>query len=248
MGKILLLWRQSLSLSMYASFLLLSFLFILVTALFFKNNYSADTAIFAQFQNGSLPLLGVNITSPHRGQQIPVNINDLTISGKSTDKPDTDDCQVSLIVNDVKPYQPTTANGTTGENNDYSKWSFTLNSSYTSIREGVNKITSKLSCLPNVVGNTNNITKWYSINVTGIAIAETNNSTVSTPSPPASSSPSADSDVSPEFERNQRLDSDVKEEQDTSERIGEEIGNLKDRILEEVEENLRKEGIELNLR
>lgn len=235
---------------MNTTFLLFSLLFILVTAIFFKSNYSADIAIFAQIQNNTLPLPGVNITSPHRGQQIPVNISDLTISGKSTDEPSTDDCQVSVIVNDIKPYQPARANGTTDENNDYSKWSFILSSNYTSIKEGVNKITSKLSCLSNVAGNTNNITKWYSINVTGIAIAETNNSTVSIPSPPASSSPSADSNVQPESESNQpqSLDSDVKEEQDTNERIGEEIGNLKDRILEEVEENLRKEGVELNLR
>jgi hypothetical protein len=233
---------------MNTTFLLFSLLFILVTAIFFKSNYSADIAIFAQIQNNTLPLPGVNITSPHRGQQIPVNISDLTISGKSTDEPSTDDCQVSVIVNDIKPYQPARANGTTDENNDYSKWSFILSSNYTSIKEGVNKITSKLSCLPNVAGNTNNITKWYSINVTGIAIAETNNSTVSIP--PASSSPSADSNVQPESESNQpqSLDSDIKEEQDTNERIGEEIGNLKDRILEEVEENLRKEGVELNLR
>jgi hypothetical protein len=233
---------------MNTTFLLFFLLFILVTTIFFKSNYSADTTIFSQIQNSSLPLPGVNITSPHRGQQIPVNISDLTISGKSTDEPTTDDCQVSVIVNDIKPYQPAKAKGRTGENNDYSKWSFILSSNYTSIKEGVNKITSKLSCLPNVAGNTNNITKWYSINVTGIVIAETNNSTVSITSPPASSSPSADSNVQPESESNQRLDSDVKEEQDTNERIGEEIGNLKDRILEEVEENLRKEGIELNLR
>lgn len=231
---------------MNTTFLLFSLLFILVTAIFFKSNYSADIAIFAQIQNNTLPLPGVNITSPHRGQQILVNISDLTISGKSTDEPSTDDCQVSVIVNDIKPYQPARANGTTDENDDYSKWSFILSSNYTSIKEGVNKITSKLSCLSNVAGNTNNITKWYSINVTGIAIAETNNSTVSIPSPPAS----PDSNVQPESESNQpqSLDSDVKEEQDTNERIGEEIGNLKDRILEKVEENLRKEGVELNLR
>ena len=202
--------------------LLFFLFFILVTAIFSKSNYSADIAIFAQIQNNSLPLPGLNITSPHRGQQIPVNISDLTIVGKSTDKPATDDCQVSVIVNDIKPYQPARANGTTGENNDYSKWSFILSSNYTSIEEGVNEITAKLSCIPNVAGNTNNITKWYSINVTGIAIAETNNSTVSIP--------------------------DVREEPDANERIGEEVENLKDRILEQVEENLKKEGIELNLR
>jgi hypothetical protein len=232
---------------MNTTFLLFLLLFIPIAAISFKSNYSDDIDIFAQFQNGSLPLPGVNITSPHKGQQIPTSINDLTISGKSTDKPTTDDCQVSVIVNDIKPYQPATANGTTGENNDYSRWSFILNSNYTFIKEGVNKITSKLSCLPNVAGNTNNITKWYSINVTGIAIAETNNSI---PSPLAPSSPSTESNVQPESQSNQppSLDSNVREEQDTNKRIGEEIGNLKDRILEEVEENLRKEGIELNLR
>jgi hypothetical protein len=232
-------------------FLLLFFLlFILVTALFSKSNYSADDAIFAQFQNGSVSLPGVNITSPQRGQQIPVNISELSISGKSTDRPAIDDCQVSVIVNDVKPYQHVSANGTTGEDNDYSKWFFILRPTYTSIKEGGNEITAKLSCLPNVAGNTNNITKWYSINVTGIAIAETSNSTASIPSPSDSSSPRADSNVQPESKSNQprRFNSDVKEEQGTSERIGEEIGNLRDRILEEVEENLRKEGIELNLR
>lgn len=237
---------------MNATFLLLFFLsFILVTALFFRSNYSADTAIFAQIQNSSLPLPGVNITSPHRGQQIPVNISELNISGKSTDKPAIDDCHVSVIVNDVRPYQPARANGTTGENNDYSKWSFILSSNYTSIKEGVNEITSKLSCLPNVPGNTNNITKWYSINVTGIATttAETSNTTTSIP-PPTTSSPVPNSDAQVESESNQphSLDSDVREEPDTNERIGEEIENLKDRIMEQVEENLRDKGIEVDIR
>ena len=63
----------------------------------------------------SSSLLGVNITSPQKGQQIPANIVDLTISGKSTDKPAADDCQVSVIVNSIKPYQHTIANGSTGE-------------------------------------------------------------------------------------------------------------------------------------
>jgi hypothetical protein len=235
---------------MNTTLLLLFFLsFILVTALFFKSNYSADTSIFAQIQNDSLPLPGVNITSPHRGQQIPVNISELNISGKSTDKPATDDCQVSIIVNDVRPYQPARASGTTGENNDYSRWSFILSSNYTAIKEGVNEITAKLSCLPNVPGNTNNITKWYSINVTGIATitAETNNTITSIPAPtPSSPLPNPNAQV--ESESNQSQSLDVREEPDTNERIGEEIENLKDRILGEVEENLRKDGIELDLR
>jgi hypothetical protein len=50
-----------------------------------------------------------------------------------------------------------------------------------------------------------------------------------------------------ESESNQSQSLDVREEPDTNERIGEEIENLKDRMLEEVEENLRKDGIELDL-
>lgn len=219
-------------------------LFVSSAILTFKSTPSADTVTFAQFQNdtSSLPLPGVNITSPQRGQQIPVNSSDLNISGKSTDKPSADDCQVSVIVNNVKPYQPVTASGTTGEDNDFSNWFFTLNSSYTSIREGANKITAKLSCLPNVVGN--NITKWYSINVTGIATAETNNPTIL---PPPSPSPAINSSGQVES-KPQSLDSDYNEgQEDINNRIGEEIDSLKDRILEQVEENLRKNGIELNL-
>jgi hypothetical protein len=169
----------------------------------------------------------------HReGQQIPVNISELNISGESTDKPASDDCQVSVIVNDVKPYQPGRANGATGENNDYSKWSFILSPNYTSIKEGVNEITAKLSCLPNVAGNTNNISKWYSINVTGIVTAketaETNNTTTSLlPPTPLSPVLNSSSQKEQEFNQPQSLDSNVREEQDTNERIGVEIGTWK---------------------
>jgi hypothetical protein len=105
-----------------------------------------------------------------------------------------------------------------------------------------------LSCLPNGPGNTNNITKWYSINVTGIATitAETNNTITSIP-PPTPSSPLPNPNAQVESESNQSQSLDVREEPDTNERIGEEIENLKDRMLEEVEENLRKDGIELDL-
>ena len=85
--------------------------------------------IYAQFQNNNSKYsLGVNITSPQRGQQIPISTSNLNISGKSTDNPTADDCQVSVIVNDVNPYQPATANGNIGAKNDYSKWFFILGS------------------------------------------------------------------------------------------------------------------------
>jgi hypothetical protein len=132
------------------------------------------------------------------------------------------------------------------DDNDYSKWFFTLDSNYTSIKEGVNKITARLSCLPNVVGDTNNITKWYSINVTGTGTAEISNSTATLP--PAPSSPVVNPSASVESEVYPHPDSDVSGKQDANDRFGEEIENLKDRILEQAEENLREQGIELNLR
>src|SRR5436309_13056747 len=45
---------------------------------------------------------GVRITSPVKGQQVPVGI--LTVTGTSKDNATTD-CQVFVIVNGIKPYQ-----------------------------------------------------------------------------------------------------------------------------------------------
>lgn len=115
-------------------------------------------SIYGQLQNETI---GVNITSPERGETIPISSN-LTISGKSTDSPTADDCNIAVIVNAIRPYQPATANGSTGGSDDYSEWFFVLNPNYTSLKEGVNEITAKLSCLPS------NMTKWYSVNVTGV--------------------------------------------------------------------------------
>ena len=104
--------------------------------------------------------LEVQIISPNKGQQVPINSNSLSISGTSNDDL-AKDCRVSVIVNGIKPYQPAKATGPNGAN-DYSKWNFLLTSNYASIKEGPdNKITAKLVCQPN-------LTKWYSVNVTGI--------------------------------------------------------------------------------
>ena len=103
--------------------------------------------------------LAVKITAPTTGQQVPAG-QSLIVSGVSSDN-STSECKVSVIVNGEKPYQPAFAKGT-GGTNDYSTWSFMLQPTYTSLREGPdNKITSKLECSPNQ-------TKWYSVNVTGI--------------------------------------------------------------------------------
>jgi hypothetical protein len=228
----------------------LLFCIILGAVIFFsspENNKSS--IIHAQFQNNNSNIsLGVNITSPQRGQQIPIGASNLTISGKSTDNPTTEDCQVSVIVNGIRPYQPATANGATGAKSDYSKWSFTLDSKYTSIKEGTNEITAKLSCLSNSLSNNSNTTKWYSINVTGVT-TPSNNITSPTQSFPAINSnaqdePNLDESKNPEKEQEEPLSADDKNAEDA---IKEDVKTLRERIMDEVEKGLKKEGIELDL-
>lgn len=103
----------------------------------------------------------VKITSPKSGESVPTSGN-LTIMGTSSDT-GTSACQVSVIVNDVKPYQTAAAIGNGGAG-DYSQWKFTITPNYTAIKEGQNKITSKVTCPGGGVG----LSKWFGINVTGI--------------------------------------------------------------------------------
>jgi hypothetical protein len=92
--------------------------------------------------------LSVKIMSPVKGEQVLLG-QGIIVSGISTDNA-TSDCQVSVIVNNVKPYQPAVANGT-GGTGDYSTWNFMITPTYTTIKEGPNnKITSKLECAPNL--------------------------------------------------------------------------------------------------
>ena len=102
----------------------------------------------------------IKITSPTRGQQVPVG-KDLTVSGTSIDNA-TSNCQVSVIVNNVKPYQNATATGTGGAA-DYSKWKFDITSKYTTIKQDGNRITSKYECEDNPASKS-----FSSVNVTGV--------------------------------------------------------------------------------
>jgi hypothetical protein len=114
----------------------------------------------------------VKIISPTKGQQMPVG-KDLTISGTSTDNA-TSNCQVSMSVNHVKPYQPATAAGIAGAN-DYSKWNFVLTSNYATIKPGPdNRITAKYTCTDNpaMLSPT-----YSSVNVTGVMDAASTTST-----------------------------------------------------------------------
>src|SRR6187200_2637796 len=130
--------------------------------------------------------LGIKIISPTYNQTVPVG-SGFKILGSSIATDDVQNCYVSIIVNNIKPYQNATASGPIGIN-DYSKWNFTLlPNKYNPIKEGQNKITSKLSCLngdnntnSNSITNSTNLTKWYSVNVTGVTMPSKANNTQTT--------------------------------------------------------------------
>ena len=102
----------------------------------------SSAAAYSQLSN--INVLGVKITSPTTGQQVPVG--ELTILGISTDNATTD-CTVYVDWNDQKPFQKDVATGPGGVNNDYSTWTFTYTDKYHIITNGTNNLTSKLSCI-----------------------------------------------------------------------------------------------------
>jgi hypothetical protein len=140
------------------------------------SNLIFDVTHYAESQQNNLPKVpSIRITSPERDQLIPVSTNPknqstdigtstndtLIISGTASDDSESP-CNVSVIVNEVRPYQPATPKGTSG-NGDYSNWEFHLTPDYSPIKQGPNKITAKLECLKLPA----NLTKWYSVSVTG---------------------------------------------------------------------------------
>jgi len=104
----------------------------------------------------------VKIISPTKGQHVPVS-KELVISGSSAGNSNSSsiNCQVFVIVNGIKPYQRSTPIGPNGAG-DYSKWSFSLTSKYTAIKEGQNKLTAKFTCANSPISFQN------SLNVTGV--------------------------------------------------------------------------------
>ena len=120
--------------------------------------------VFGQLPaSSSLPSspISIKIVHPDYGQITNVK-NKLEISGESRYEPSYA-CQVSVIINDVKPYQKTTPTGD-GIQNDYSTWKYTINPDYTTIRNGDNRITARLICTDDMGQD---VRKWYSVNVIG---------------------------------------------------------------------------------
>jgi hypothetical protein len=105
--------------------------------------------------------LSVKIIYPKKDQSADIGSN-LVITGTSGYNPDHT-CNVSVIINDVKPYQVASPTGTEIKN-DYSTWKYALDPDYTTINEGTNKITSRLLCSDD---RGKDLRKWYSINLIG---------------------------------------------------------------------------------
>ena len=100
----------------------------------------------------------IKITSPHKGQQVPLR-NNIVVSGTSSSNA-TLHCTVSVVLNGKQPYQNAIPTGQqVGGANGYSNWTLTTAISM----PGLNKITAKFSCLPEL-----HLTRFYSVNVTAV--------------------------------------------------------------------------------
>ncbi|MGA9841087.1 MAG: hypothetical protein WBQ25_02100 [Nitrososphaeraceae archaeon] len=113
----------------------------------------------------------VKITSPTKGQKLSDGIKILTITGTSSDRPDTK-CTVGVLINDFKPYKNVIPSGTGKGAKDFSSWKYTFTPSNTSvIKEGNNRVTSKISCVNAKDSNAPaaQSVKFYSVNFTGVS-------------------------------------------------------------------------------
>ena len=182
-------------------------LVLLLTTIFFCFIQSNSSSIYTSYAQGQSlqsrdnqaqqtspsiePALSVKITSPSNGQN--VSTGQLTISGTSSDT-NMRECEVYADWNDRKPFQRVVAAGSEGYG-DYSQWNYTYTTDYHEIVNGTNELTSKISCL----SSPTNLTKWYSINVTGIEdlISSRNDSSKSSNQEQANNIPNLNNDSSP---------------------------------------------------
>jgi hypothetical protein len=179
----------------------------------------------SSFYHTTLP--AIQIISPHEGEQVPPG--ELAIHGISSDNEGTD-CRVYADVNDITPMQNVSAAGDSGEEDDFSKWSFTYTPNYQLIKQGVNELTAKITCLnernPNAdafhlmsasaapLNSSPPLSKWHTVNVTAVAGAPS----VSQALPPVSSTEGLveEEDNEENDEEDNGIEEDIASEEDRS--------------------------------
>ncbi|MGH9963597.1 MAG: hypothetical protein ACRD5E_02060 [Nitrososphaeraceae archaeon] len=135
-------------------------LILVLSILFIGDLHSISKASEHSSLSFSDPL-SIKIIYPKKDQSTDIGSN-LVITGTSRYNPDRI-CNVSVIINDVKPYQKAIPTGTE-TTNDYSTWKYALDLDYTTINEATNKITTRLLCSDD---QGKDLRKWYSINIVG---------------------------------------------------------------------------------
>jgi hypothetical protein len=163
------------SFSVIALLLLLTFTVTVATVTFNSKVY-AQPADMGSSSPGGSNLPTIQITSPQDDQQVPPG--ELTIQGISSDDEETE-CQVFADVNDITPMRNVTAVGSSGQDNDFSNWTFTYTQNYQLIKPGENELTAKIACFDEnsavsfptgtPVASNAPLSEWHTINVTGTA-------------------------------------------------------------------------------
>jgi hypothetical protein len=205
----------------YISFLISTIVLVaFATTLLFDKTMSINKVFGQSPESSSSPSspISVKIVDPDKGQTTSFK-NSLEISGVSEYEPSYS-CQVSVIVNNVKPYQKTSPVGVRTDN-DYSTWKYKLNPNYTSLREGDNRITARLICSDD---QGKDMRKWYSVNVIGEAASE-KGETLSIPT--STESKSGLSKTTIEIDRNVFIDL-----------INDRIGNNTEAIRDTIENSI----------
>jgi hypothetical protein len=170
------------SIKPYSSFSVIAFLLLLpftvtVATITFNSEVYAQSADMGSSSSVDPNLPTIQITSPEDDQQVPPG--ELTLHGMSSDDEETE-CQVFADVNDITPMRNVTAVGSSGQDNDFSKWIFTYTQNYQLIKPGENELTAKITCLDggnsgdsfptgNPVMSNAPLSEWHTINVTGTA-------------------------------------------------------------------------------
>ena len=154
---------------------------LIITSLFISAAFYSSADSYSQLHNPH----GVKILSPTKEQEVPVSTNNFKVEGVSTDN-STNNCNVSLLLNGNTPYVEVPSKGQSGSN-DFSSWERIFDSSLP-LNVGENKLTAKLLCSDE---NSNQITKYHSVNFTGT------NETIAAPVTKILNSPSTRDAISP---------------------------------------------------